>query len=124
MGPSRIKSKSSSGDGCVWLTGRSLRFSLGRAPGSPHPIPTPFNAVAYLAVAVANLILIISSSYSALCISMVSDDMSNDLWQYVGIVHDKLRREEFALMQALASERRAHGHYVHAGCQPCLHPGG
>src|SRR5258708_125245 len=84
----------------------------------------PFQCCAYLAVAVANLILIISSSYSALCISMVSDDMGNDLRQYVGIVHDKLRRKEFALMQALASERRAHGHYVHAGCQPCLHPGG
>ena len=75
-------------------------------------------------VSKAALILIISSSYSALCISMVSDDMGNNLWQYVGIVHGKLRREEFALMQALASERRAHGHYVHAGCQPCLHPGG
>src|SRR5258708_35473277 len=82
----------------------------------------PFQCCAYLAVAVANLILIISSSYSALCISLVSDDMGNDLWQYIGIVHDKLRREEFALMQALASERGAHGPYLHSGCQPPPHP--
>src|SRR5260370_34127254 len=119
MGPSRIKSKSSSGDGCVWLTGRSLRFSLGRAPGSPHPIPTPFNAVAYLAVAVANLILIISSSYSALCISMVSDDMSNDLWQYVGIVHDKLRREGVALIAARAGGGPVHRPHLPSRCPPC-----
>src|SRR5260370_3166641 len=78
----------------------------------------PFQCCAYLAVAVANLILIISSSYSALCISLVSDDMGNDLRQYTGIVHDKLRREETPLIQARGGEKPSPCHHPHPRPQP------